>query len=192
MRSLEQNLGTELMRKVGWWDRSVTELIADAIAEGKAQRSSESRKVQRTKSHYLQVAAGGPRNSAAAGGAQKPAPEALTAATASTRQVKMGGKNGARERPTYPPSTKHMQQLYSPEQWKRRTAPIAGQRPHHDPAGADKELFERDRHPVTGKPYCVSCKKEGHTLASCPELRSSKRKRGDKKQQGRQNNRPRK
>ena len=62
MRSLEQNLGTELMRKVGWWDRSVTELIADAIAEGKAQRSSETRKVQRTKSHYLQVAAGGPRN----------------------------------------------------------------------------------------------------------------------------------
>ena len=123
---------------------------------------------------------------------EKPTPEALTAATALTRQGNRGGRDGARERSAYPPSTKHMKKLYSPEQWARRTQPVAGQRPHHDPTGVDKELFERDVHPTIGKPYCVSCKKEGHTLATCPEIGRLKRKRRNGRTDRRSNSRPRK
>ena len=63
VRSLEPSLSTELMRKVGWWDKPVATLITEAIATDKAKRSSETRKpakpqLSRTKSHYLSVAAG--------------------------------------------------------------------------------------------------------------------------------------
>ena len=47
VRSLESSLGVELMRKVGWWDKPVSELVTAVIADDKAKRSSEARIVSR-------------------------------------------------------------------------------------------------------------------------------------------------
>ena len=85
-----------------------------------------------------------------------------------------------------------MQKYYSPEQWARRTVPVAGRRPQNDPLGKDKDLFDKDVDPETGRPWCVKCRKTGHTLSACPVLqseRSNKRKVSHGAQQS--NNRPR-
>ena len=198
VRSLEPSLSTELMRKVGWWDKPVATLITEAIATDKAKRSSETRKpakpqLSRTKSHYLSVAAGRQRTSSGNGGERKPATEALATATARQGRRQGKGMDAARAQQKFPPSTKDMQKLYSPDQWARRTKPVAGQRPRTDPLGADRDLFEKDVHPVSGKPYCISCKTTGHTLASCPVLAAARNKRkAQDRAQSRSNNRPRK
>ena len=198
MRSLEPSLAAELMRKVGWWDKSVADLIIEVTAVDKAKRSSSAQRAKplalsRTKSQYLSVAAGKQRTSGEKGKEKRSTPEALAAATAT--QGRRNGKNseaGRAQQQQFTPSTKDMQKYYSPEQWARRTVPVAGRRPQNDPLGKDKDLFDKDVDPETGRPWCVKCRKTGHTLSACPVLqseRSNKRKVSHGAQQS--NNRPR-
>ena len=69
VRSLEPSLGMELMRKVGWWDKTVQQLVEEVTALDKARKSSDKGRqkissLSRTKSQYLSVAAGKQRTSA--------------------------------------------------------------------------------------------------------------------------------
>ena len=68
-------------------------------------------------------------------------------------------------RPDNSISQRDMQQYYSEGDWTRRTA-----RPY--PLASDPEnarLFNKDRGP-DGRPYCLMCRKGGHTLDRCSKV----------------------
>ena len=66
-------------------------------------------------------------------------------------------------------SQKHMRHLYSKDLWEERVR----RGPNHEMlpcnSASRKACFERDCHPVTKKPWCLLCDKEGHTLATCKQ-----------------------
>ena len=74
-------------------------------------------------------------------------------------------------------SQKHMRPLYSSDLWEKRLQ--RGPQDEMLPCNsADrKACFERDRHPVTKKPWCLLCDKEGHNLATCKQA-ADRHKRG--------------
>ena len=98
-------------------------------------------------------------------------------------------------------STQDMRQFYSDEQWGQRVGENNRPAPNSDPRRPENaHLYNRDKNPTTGRPYCVNCRKDGHTLDQCKALvkkmqqkheRGSKRGSGGGKGKGGQNKRRR-
>ena len=147
-----------------------------AIAESKAKgwkggrsagthRGSNLSRSSTIKPHLL-VADGKPRNSSGrppkASGKKRPA-ETLATATAQQKP-----RNQSSDRVTL----KDMKKLYSPSDWSKRVGSKADKgtfrfADHRDPKLA--HLFNKDVHPKTGKPFCISCQAEGHTINRGPD-----------------------
>ena len=80
-----------------------------------------------------------------------------------------------------------MEALYKPADWKQRVGSNGRPNMNINPIRRP-ELFNRDQHPVTKRPYCLKCKGE-HTLDRCPRVREYWNKIGQAKGggKGRQN-----
>ena len=165
VNTVSHRLREKVLERTDWWERTPEQIQDFLRAHQKAFDATRqsSAPFHRTNTHRpqrpLHAAAVGPvRGAAGPKTTDAPAREAELLAAAS--QDRRGTA-----------STQDMKQFYTAEQWQQRVGP--GNRPA---AGSDPRrpenahLYNRDKNPTTGRPYCVNCRKDGHTLDQCRQL----------------------
>ena len=165
VNSVNHKLREKVLERTDWWERSPEAIQELMRAHQKAFDSSRQSNAphHRTYPHRpqrpLHAAAVGPVRSAAGKKATaNPArePELLAAAAQDRRGTA---------------STQDMKQYYTDEQWQQRVRPNGRPTPGSDPRRPENaHLYNKDRNPTTGQPYCVNCRKDGHTLDQCRQL----------------------
>ena len=184
--SLAADMQKEIMRKSDWWDCPIGDLITRVKSEDKAKREQGNASAARKRQHLL-VAAGGPRTSVSTGHAPdegKDAPKSGRARTEAltnlaVRRTDQLGKGDAQLQAGDRPSQKHMRHLYPKDLWDERVRRGPNNEMLPCQSASRKACFERDRHPVTKKPWCLLCDVQGHTLATCKHA-AERHKRGAK------------
>ena len=211
--SLQGRLQAEITRKPDWWTKPNHQLLEEAVAVSKAleggRNSAGGRSLnylgQKRPAHHLQVAAGRPRTGEERDGsstrerqqavdektsADRPPRPTLAAATA-RRSKDTGRERGSESSRQFTPSMKDMKQNYTDAEWRERAPNWDAPGTSYDkiqggPSPADApQLFRKDRHPDSGKPYCLRCRTTGHTLDTCTRgTRSSSRDNSYREERG--------
>ena len=72
-----------------------------------------------------------------------------------------------------------MKQYYTESEWRQRVGPDNRPAPGSDPRRAENaHLYSKDKNPTNGRPYCVNCRRDGHTLDQCAALLKKLQQRG--------------
>ena len=163
VNTVSVRLREKILERTDWWERTPDEIRELLRSHQKAIDSSRGSFATSGRANHSRPQR--PLNAAAAAGRRDTAsaPEhpvdrrELLAAAAQTRRGTL--------------STQDMKQYYSEAEWKQRVGPDNRPAPGSDPQRAENaHLYNRDVNPHSGRPYCVNCRRDGHTLDQCKAL----------------------
>ena len=180
VNTVSQRLREKILEKTDWWQRT-TEEIADLLrAHQKAADSVRNQPGQSSRPNNYRPQR--PLNAAV--GTNRPATHGARAAPVSGRELLAAAMQSRRGTL----STQDMRQYYTDDQWSKRVGENGRPNPTSDPRRAENaHLYNRDKNPTTGRPYCVNCRKDGHTLDQCTALvkkMQQRQERGSKRGSG--------